>query len=68
MLAAMRATSLLLATATLIGAALVSCANKEPERKAVPPTTTTSKIPWNSEGPSGGGAQFSAMPQSRHRR
>lgn len=64
----MRATSLLLATAALIGAALVSCADKEPERKAVPPTTTKSKIPWNSEGPSGAGAQFGALPQNKYRR
>lgn len=64
----MRATILLLAAATL-GLPLVSCVNdKEPVRKAVPPTSTKSKIPWNSEGPTGAGAQFGAMPQNKYRR
>lgn len=65
----MRTTFLLLTTAALLGGPLVSCVHKDPEdRTGVPPTSEKSKIPWNSEGPSGAGAQFGAMPQNKYRR
>jgi len=64
----MRPTRLLLIATALLGVALASCADKEPERVAVPPTSPNSKIPWNSVGPSGAGAQFNAMPQNKYRR
>jgi hypothetical protein len=65
----MRATLLLLATTAFITAPLVSCIHKDPEeRTAVPPPSENTSIPWNSQGPSGGGAQFGAMPQNKYRR
>ncbi|MBN8456830.1 MAG: hypothetical protein J0M04_03225 [Verrucomicrobia bacterium] len=65
----MRATLLLLASTAFITAPLVSCVHKDPEdRQGVPPPSANSKIPWNSQGPSGGGAQFGMMPQNKYRR
>jgi len=65
----MRAQFLLPLTVALAGFALVSCPdNKEPVRKAVPPTSANSPQPWNNEGPSGGGATFGALPQNKYRR
>lgn len=64
----MRATSLLLITVA-VGLGLVSCANKEPERKAVPPVSKNSNIPWNSQGPTGAGqGQFGMLQQNQYRR
>jgi hypothetical protein len=64
----MRGQLLLLIAGALGSLVLASCVNKEPERKPVPPPSTTSKIPWNSQGPSGGGGQFGALPQNQYRR
>jgi hypothetical protein len=58
---------LLLTASALMSVFLASCVNQEPERKAVEPVSPKSKIPWNIQGPSGGG-QFGAMPQNQHRR
>lgn len=46
---------------------LTSCAS-EPERKPVPPTTETSRIPWNQPLPGQGQGQFGMMPQNQYRR
>lgn len=63
----MRRSLLLLTTGALVSVALASCAGKEPERKAVEPVSPKTKIPWNSQGPAGGG-QFNALPQNQYRR
>jgi len=49
---------------------LTSCnTNKEPEIVPVPPTTNTTKIPWNSQGATGGGqGQFGMLQQNQYRR
>lgn len=66
----MRGTRLLLMTAALAGVSLTACnTSKEPEVKPVPPVSTNSKIPWNSQGPStGGGGQFGMLQQNQYRR
>ena len=65
----MRALHLLLITAAVAGLGMTSCAPKEPERKPVPPVSQNSKIPWNSQGPSGGGqGQFGMLQQNPYRR
>jgi hypothetical protein len=46
---------------------LASCAS-EPEKKPVPPTTETSRIPWNQPLPGQGQGQFGMMPQNQYRR
>ncbi len=63
-------TLLLLLTATIaLPGFLVSCADKDPEnRKAVPPPSVNSDIPWNSQGPQGGAGGFGMLPQNRTRR
>lgn len=53
--------------AALAGLSFSSCAD-EPEKKAVPPTSDTSKIPWNTQVPGQGMGQFGAMPQNQYRR
>ena len=60
---------LLLITTAIAGFCLASCASKEPERKAVPPVSENSNIPWNSQGASGGGqGQFGMLQQNQYRR
>ena len=59
---------MLMIAAVLALGTLPSCVNSEPVRKPVPPVSENSKIPWNSQGPSGGGAQFGALPQNQYRR
>jgi nitrous oxide reductase accessory protein NosL len=44
---------------------LASCGQEEPERKAVPPTSTASKMPWNRPMPGEGSGQFGGMLQRR---
>ncbi|TAE91284.1 MAG: hypothetical protein EAZ81_07165 [Verrucomicrobia bacterium] len=52
--------------AILVATSLLnSCANKEPERKAVPPTSSASNMPWNRPMPGEGGGQFGGMLQRR---
>ncbi|MEO0016887.1 MAG: hypothetical protein RLZZ522_170 [Verrucomicrobiota bacterium] len=63
----MRQSFLLLTLGALVSLALAACTDKEPERKAVEPTSPKTKIPWNSQGPAGGG-QFNALPQNQYRR
>jgi hypothetical protein len=63
----MRGTTLLLTTGVLASIFLASCV-KEPERKAVPPTSPNSKIGWSSNNPASGGGQFNALPQNQYRR
>lgn len=64
----MRGILKLTTVAVLALAALPSCVDSEPVRKPVPPVSENSKLPWNSQGPSGGGAQFGALPQNQYRR
>ena len=65
----MRGTLLLLITAAVVGFSATSCTPTEPERKAVPPVSKNSKIPWNSQGPAGGGqGQFGMLQQNQYRR
>jgi hypothetical protein len=42
-----------------------SCADEEPERKPVPPTSTAGKMPWNRPMPGEGTGQFGGMLQRR---
>jgi len=65
----MRGTRLLLIPLALAGVCLPACNTKEPERKPVPPVSENSKIPWNSQGPAGGGqGQFGMLQQNQYRR
>lgn len=57
----------LLPTAVFAMFAIASCAD-EPEKKPVPPTTETSRIPWNSPVPGQGQGQFGMLPQNQYRR
>jgi len=60
--------ALLVAAATVpVVFFLTSCAG-EPEKKPVPPTTDTSRIPWNQPVPGQGQGQFGMMPQNQYRR
>jgi hypothetical protein len=59
--------SLLPAVSPLCVFLLASCAS-EPEKKPVPPTTDTSRIPWNQPLPGQGQGQFGMMPQNQYRR
>lgn len=59
--------SLLLLAPVLSLFALASCAD-EPERKPVPPTSDTSKIPWNRPIAGQGQGQFGMLPQNQYRR
>lgn len=52
--------------AVMAGFGLCSCA--EPEKKPVPPTTETSKIPWNKPISGQGQGQFGMIPQNQFRR
>ncbi len=56
--------------AAVAGLSLTSCnTNKEPEITPVPPVSNNSKIPWNSQGPTGGGqGQFGMLQQNQYRR
>ncbi|MCB1132492.1 MAG: hypothetical protein KDN05_15300 [Verrucomicrobiae bacterium] len=58
---------LLLASAVVSLFGLASCA-EEPEPKPVPPTTETSKIPWNRPVAGQGQGQFGLLPQNQYRR
>ena len=65
----MRGTLLLPIAAAVAGLCLTACATKEPERKAVPPVSKNGNIPWNSQGPTGGGqGQFGMLQQNQYRR
>ena len=66
----MRGTLLLLMSVALAGLNLTSCnTNKEPEIIPVPPMTNSTKIPWNSQGATGGGqGQFGMLLQNQYRR
>ena len=65
----MRATLLLLITAAAAGTCLTSCNTQEPERKPVQPVSKNGNIPWNSQGPAGGGqGQFGMLQQNQYRR
>ncbi|KAB2643236.1 MAG: hypothetical protein DVB26_00080 [Verrucomicrobia bacterium] len=66
----MRGSLLLLLTVTVAGLNLTSCnTNKEPEIIPVPPTSNSTKIPWNSQGATGGGqGQFGMLQQNQYRR
>jgi hypothetical protein len=65
----MRGPLMLLIAAAVVGMSLTSCKTTEPERKAVPPVSNKSKIPWNSQGPAGGGqGQFGMLQQNQYRR
>ncbi|MEI6653496.1 MAG: hypothetical protein WCP45_01905 [Verrucomicrobiota bacterium] len=64
----MRGTQMLLIVAALAGMSLTSCNPTEPERQAVPPVSNNSKIPWNSQGPTGGQGQFGMLQQNQYRR
>lgn len=65
----MRSFTLLLTAAFVLPGFLASCANKDPEaRKAVPPPSANSDIPWNSQGTQGGVGGFGMLPQNRTRR
>jgi hypothetical protein len=44
---------------------MTSCVNQEKERKAVPPQSSASKMPWNRPMPGEGGAQFGGMLERR---
>jgi hypothetical protein len=44
-----------------------SCADKETERKPVPPPSTSSQIPWNKPQAGQGGGAFGALPQQPRR-
>lgn len=62
----MKSASLMLCAAfALLG--FSSCA-EETDPKPVPPTTETSKIPWNRPVPGQGGGQFGMLPQNQYRR
>jgi hypothetical protein len=50
------------------GTGLVSCAETAEKRPVGPPTTETSKIPWNSPIAGQGQGQMGMMPQNQHRR
>ena len=56
---------ILLVFSALVISFLVSCVDKEEERKPVPPTSSASKMPWNRPQPGEGGAQFGGMLQKR---
>lgn len=59
---------LLLASAVVSLFGLASCA-EEPEPKPVPPPSTeTSKIPWNRPIAGQGQGQFGMLPQNQYRR
>ena len=66
----MRGPLLLLMTAAVAGLSLTSCnTNKEPEITPVPPVSNNSKIPWNSQGATGGGqGQIGMLQQNQYRR
>ncbi len=59
---------MLLITAAVAGMSLSSCNTTEPERKAVPPVSNNSKIPWNVQGQAGGQGQFGMLQQNQYRR
>jgi hypothetical protein len=63
----MRSTPVIVLAALSAAFGLPSCA-EEPEKKPVPPTTETSRIPWNSPVPGQGQGQFGMMPQNQYRR
>jgi len=44
-----------------------SCAEKEPERKPVPPPSSSSNIPWNKPVAGQGGGAFGALPNQPRR-
>jgi hypothetical protein len=44
---------------------LSSCGQEEPERKAVPPTSSAGNMPWNRPMPGEGSGQFGGMLQRR---
>ncbi|HEY1122997.1 MAG TPA: hypothetical protein VGE67_15400 [Haloferula sp.] len=44
-----------------------SCAEKETERKPVPPPSSSSSIPWNKPVAGQGGGAFGALPQQPRR-
>jgi hypothetical protein len=44
---------------------ITSCVTQEKERKAVPPQSSASKMPWNRPMPGEGGAQFGGMLERR---
>lgn len=56
---------ILLLMALFVTPMLVSCSQEEPERKAVPPTSNVSKMPWNRPMPGEGSGQFGGMLQRR---
>lgn len=58
---------LLLATALLVlpFISITSCVTQEKERKAVPPQSSASKMPWNLPMPGEGSAQFGGMLERR---
>jgi len=47
------------------GMCLPSCIKPPEEEKPVPPTTSTSRMPWNRPQPGEGQAQFGGMLQRR---
>jgi hypothetical protein len=46
---------------------LPACTTEEPERKPVPPQSSSSQIPWNRPVPGQGGGAFGALPQQPRR-
>jgi len=56
---------LLLLLIVTVAPFLVSCVDSEPERKAVPPTSSAGSMPWNRPMPGEGTAQFGGMLQRR---
>jgi len=63
----MRSLSIVAAVA-LAGLVCPSCANKEPEKKPVPPPSSASKMPWNVPQSGQGMGAFGMMPQLQQRR
>jgi hypothetical protein len=63
----MRGTILLLIASAFTGVMLPSCSTQEPEKKAVPPVSQNSNIPWNSQGPANQG-QLGMLQQNQYRR
>lgn len=57
----------LIPAAFVLALLLPSCASKEPERKPVPPPSTSTTIPWNVPQAGQGGGAFSALPQQQRR-
>jgi hypothetical protein len=51
----------------LLSAFLCSCATEEPEKKPVPPASSSSKTAWNKPVSGQGGGAFSALPQQPRR-